>query len=129
VNYFKLFTPVFYSENIPSTVPVETDKLLLIMSPSQPGASHHSERTFLIRTVGETELNFWFLEIVLISDGSYRPGAVELLQEFDYGFSRFVHDLQHNDYTVPGEDLQGNSVEVYVFYYVILLNSQIINSP
>ncbi len=56
-DYFA-FCSNLYSGNIIYThflnvVPVETDKLFLIKSPSQPGASHHSEGTFLIRSVGE----------------------------------------------------------------------------
>ncbi len=46
-----------------------------------------------------------------ISEGSYRPGAVKLLQKFGYRFARFIHHLKKNDYTVPREDL-GKSVVV-----------------
>ncbi len=69
-----------------------------------------------------------------ISEGSYRPGAVKLLQKFGYRFARFIHHLKKNDYTVPREDL-GKSVVVCFkntflkFYYVIFLHNQIINSP
>lgn len=53
-----LFTPVFNADiiictNLPNAVPVETDKLLLIKCPSQPGASYHCEGPFLISSVEE----------------------------------------------------------------------------